>query len=139
MFTHTSYDDFRVLASQMVGDGSHTTERVVPYAIFTDPDLGRVGLTEREAREGGYDFDVMRFEMKRDGKSREIGETKGFIKVLVDRSDGQILGASVLAAEGSELVHIYVELMNARVPYTVLRDAVQIHPTVAEAVQSAVA
>ena len=139
MFTHTSYDDFRVLASQMVGDGSHTTERVVPYAIFTDPELGRVGLTEREAREGGYDVEVRRFEMGRDGKSKEIGETKGFIKVILDRADGQILGASVLAVEGAELVHVYVELMNAKAPYTVLRDAVQIHPTVAEAIQSAVA
>lgn len=139
MFTHTSYDDFRVLASQIAGDGTRTTDRVVPYAIFTDPELGRVGLTEREAREAGHDVDVMRFEMKRDGKSREIGETKGFIKVLVNRSDGRILGAAMLAAEGSELVHVYVDLMNADAPYTVLRDAIHIHPTVAEAVQSAVA
>jgi pyruvate/2-oxoglutarate dehydrogenase complex dihydrolipoamide dehydrogenase (E3) component len=139
MFTHTSYDDFRILASQIAGDGSRTTERVVPYAIFTDPELGRVGLTEREAREAGYDVEVMRFEMKRDGKSREIGETKGFIKVIVDGSDDRILGAAMLAVEGAELVHVYIDLMNANAPYTVLRDAVHIHPTIAEAVQSAVA
>ena len=139
MFTHTSYDDYKVLFSQMAGDGSHTTDRVVPYAIFTDPELGRAGMTEREAREAGYEVDVMSFEMSKDGKATEIGETKGFIKVVADSSDGRILGASVLAAEGGELVHEYVELMNAGASYTVMRDAVHIHPTLSEAVQSAVA
>lgn len=138
MFTHTSYDDYRVLLSQMAGDGSRTTDRVVPYAIFTDPELGRVGMTEREAREAGKDFEVLRFEMKKDGKAQEIGETKGFIKVLADPESKRILGAAVLAAEGAELVHMYVDLMNAGAPYTVIRNAVHIHPTLAEAVQSAV-
>ncbi|CAN5888756.1 FAD-containing oxidoreductase [soil metagenome] len=138
-FTHTAYDDFRVLLSQMTGDGSHTTDRVVPYAIFTDPELGRAGMTEREARDAGYDVEVMRFEMKKDGKATEIGETKGFIKVVADATNGQILGAAVLAAEGGELVHMYIDLMNAGAPISVMRDAVHIHPTLAEAVQSAVA
>jgi pyruvate/2-oxoglutarate dehydrogenase complex dihydrolipoamide dehydrogenase (E3) component len=138
MFTHTSYDDYRVLLSQMAGDGSRTTNRVVPYAIFTDPELGRVGLSEHEAREAGKDFEVLRFEMKNDGKAQEIGETKGFIKVLADPESRRILGAAVLATEGAELVHVYVDLMNADAPYTVIRDAVHIHPTLAEAVQSAV-
>ena len=139
MFTHTSYDDFRVLLSQMVGDGSHTTDRVVPYAIFTDPELGRAGMTEREAREAGYEVDVMRFEMTKDGKATEIGETKGFIKVVADAANGRILGAAVLAAEGGELVHMYIDLMNAEAPLDVMRNAVHIHPTLAEAVQSAIA
>lgn len=138
MFTHTSYDDFRVLLSQIAGDGTHTTDRVVPYAIFTDPELGRAGMTEREAREAGYDVEVMRFEMKKDGKAREIGETKGFIKVVADAGSGRILGAAVLAAEGAELVHMYIDLMNAEAPLDVMRNAVHIHPTLAEAVQSAV-
>lgn len=138
-FTHTSYDDFRVLFSQMAGDGAHTTDRVVPYAIFTDPELGRAGMTEREAREAGYEVEVMRFEMKKDGKATEIGETKGFIKVVADATNQQILGAAVLAAEGGELVHMYIDLMNAGAPIGVMRDAVHIHPTLAEAVQSAVA
>lgn len=139
MFTHTSYDDFRVLSSQMTGDGSHTTDRVVPYAMFTDPELGRAGMTEEGAREAGYDVEVKRFEMKNDGKATEIGETKGFIKVVTEKESGQILGAAVLASEGAELVHLYIDLMNVGAPYTVMRDAVHIHPTLAEAVQSAVA
>ncbi len=137
-FTHTAYDDFRVILSQMVGDGSHTTDRVVPYAIFTDPELGRTGMTERDARDAGYEVEVMRFEMKKDGKATEIGETKGFIKVVSDATDGQILGAAMLSTGGADLVHVYIDLMNAGAPLNVLRDAVQIHPTLGEAVQSAV-
>jgi len=139
MFTHTAYDDFRVIRSQMTGDGSHTTDRVVPYAVFTDPELGRAGMTERQAREAGYDYEVKSFDMAGDGKAQELGETRGFIKVLVNRPDGRILGAAVLAHSGGELVHLYVDLMNAGAPYTVMRDAVHIHPTLSEAVQSAVA
>src|SRR5215207_1324815 len=138
MFTHTSWDDHRVLLSQLAGDASRTTERVVPYAIFTDPELGRVGMTEREARETGYEVEVMRSEMNQDSKAYEIGETDGFIKVVADASDGRILGAAVLAAEGAELVHTYIDLMNAGAPYAVIRDAVHIHPTLAEAVQRTV-
>jgi len=138
MFTHTSWDDYRVLLSQLAGDGARTTDRVVPYAVFTDPELGRVGLTEREARAAGRPVKVARFEMKKNGKAREIGEPEGFIKVVADAETGQLLGAAVLAAEGAEIVHSYIDLMNARAPYQVLRDAVHIHPTLAEAVQSAV-
>jgi Pyruvate/2-oxoglutarate dehydrogenase complex, dihydrolipoamide dehydrogenase (E3) component, and related enzymes len=138
MFTHTAWDDYRVLMSQMTGDGSRTTDRVVPYAIFTDPELGRAGMTESEARQAGKEIKVARFEMKKNGKAKEIGETEGFIKIIADRGTNRILGAAVLAAEGAELVHMYVDLMNADAPYSVIRDAVHIHPTLAEAVQSAV-
>jgi pyruvate/2-oxoglutarate dehydrogenase complex dihydrolipoamide dehydrogenase (E3) component len=139
MFTHTSWDDHRVLMSQMAGDGSHTTERVVPYAIFTDPELGRVGMTEREAREAGYEVEVMSFDMSEEkGKAREIGENKGLIKVVADASDGRILGAAVLTAEGGELVHMYVDLMNAGATLDVIRNAIHIHPTLAEDIQTAV-
>jgi pyruvate/2-oxoglutarate dehydrogenase complex dihydrolipoamide dehydrogenase (E3) component len=139
MFTHTSWDDHRVLMAQMAGDGSHTTERVVPYAIFTDPELGRVGMTEREAREAGYEVEVMSFDMtKEKGKARELGENKGLIKVVADAADGRILGAAVLTAEGSELVHMYVDLMNAGATLDVIQNAVHIHPTLAEDIQSAV-
>lgn len=139
MFTHTSWDDYRILASQLLGDRSRTTDRIVPYAIFTDPELGRVGITEREAREQGRDVRIGRFEMKHNGKARELGETGGFCKVVVDADDGQILGAAVLCVEGAELVHLFVDLMNAHARYDVLRDAIHIHPTLAEAMQSAVA
>lgn len=139
MFTHTAWDDFRVLESQLVGDGRRTTRRVVPYGVYTDPELGRVGQTEREARASGARIAIGRFEMRNNGKARERSETEGAIKVVVDADTRRILGAAVLASEGAELVHMYVDLMNADAPYTVLRDAVHIHPTLAEAVQSAVA
>ena len=139
MFTHTAWDDYRILESQMLGDGARTLERVVPYAVFTDPELGRVGMTETEARKDGRKIQVGRFEMRHDGKAREIGETAGFIKVIADAANGQLLGASVLAYEGAELVHAYVQLMNAKAPCSVMENAVHIHPTLSEAVQSAVA
>ena len=139
MFTHTAWDDYRVLESQLAGDGSRTTARVVPYAVYTDPELGRVGMTERAAKESGAKLKIGRFAMRGNSKARELSETEGLIKVVVDAKTDQILGAAVLSADGSELVHIYVDLMNAKAPYTVLRDAVHIHPTLAEAVQSAVA
>ncbi len=139
MFTHTSYDDNKVLVSQIAGDGSRTTDRVVPYAVFTDPDLGRAGMTEKEARGVGYDVEVMTFDIKNDGKAAEIGEAKGLIKVVADKSNDRILGAAVLAHEGAELVHTYIALMNAGAPHTVIRDAVHIHPTISESIQSVVA
>ena len=137
-FTHTSWDDYRILQSQMIGDGKRTTDRIVPYAIFTDPELGRVGMTETEARKSGKNIKVARFDMTSSSKATEIGETAGFIKVIVDAQTERILGASVLAVEGAELVHIYVNIMNADAPYTVIRDAIQAHPTLSEDIQSAV-
>jgi pyruvate/2-oxoglutarate dehydrogenase complex dihydrolipoamide dehydrogenase (E3) component len=139
MFTHTAWDDYRILVSQLLGDGKRTTDRVVPYAVFTDPGLGRVGMTERQARDAGRRVQVGRFEMLHNGKARELGEVAGFSKVLVDAGTRQILGAAVLAFEGAELVHLYVDLMNAHATFDVLRDAIHIHPTLAEAMQSAVA
>ncbi len=138
MFTHTAWDDYRILESQIAGNGSRTTNRVVPYAVFTDPELGRVGMTEAEARNAGRKVKVDRFEMKNNGKAIEVGETAGFIKVVIDADDDRLLGAAVLASEGAELVHIYIALMNTRAPFEAIRDAVFIHPTLAEAVQSAV-
>ena len=138
MFTHTAYDDFEVLASQLLGDGTKTTARLVPYAIFIDPQLGRVGLSEREAHEAGKTVKIATYEMKKNGRAREMGEQGGFIKVIVDADTDQILGAAVLAAEGAELVHVYIALMNAEAPYTVLDRAVHIHPTLSEAVKSVV-
>ncbi len=139
MFTHTAWDDFRILQSQLTGDGSRTTRRVVPYAVYTDPELGRVGATEKEARASGAEVRIGRFEMRNNGKARELSETSGSVKVVIDAATGQVLGASVLSCDGSELVHLFVTLMNAKAPYTVLRDSIQIHPTLSEGVQSAVA
>ena len=111
----------------------------MPWAIFTDPELGRVGMTEAQARADGRAISVARFPMQRSGKAAELGEAEGFIKVIADAATKRLLGAAVLAVDGAELVHAYVDLMNAGAPYTVLRDSVQAHPTLSEAVQSAVA
>jgi pyruvate/2-oxoglutarate dehydrogenase complex dihydrolipoamide dehydrogenase (E3) component len=138
MFTHTAWDDYRIVESQLIGDRSRTTTRIVPYAVFTDPALGRVGMTETQARQAGKNIQVARFDMKGNSKAMELGETGGFIKVVTDAGDQRILGAAVLSAEGAELVHIYVALMNAGAPWSVLKNAIQIHPTLAEGVQSAV-
>ena len=138
MFTHTAWDDYRVLLSQMTGDRSRTTDRIVPYAIFTDPEIGRVGMNETEARLSGRQIKVSRFEIRRNSKATETSETDGFIKVIIDAGTHEILGATVFCHEGAELVHMYVDVMNARKPASVIRDAIHIHPTLAEAIQSAV-
>jgi pyruvate/2-oxoglutarate dehydrogenase complex dihydrolipoamide dehydrogenase (E3) component len=138
MFTHTAWDDYRVLASQLAGDRSRTTERIVPYAIYTDPQLGRVGMTLAEARNAGRKVKVGRFELRKNGKAREIGETEGFIQVVTDARSDRILGAAVLCAEGAELIHLFVDVMNAKGRSAAIRDAIHVHPTLAEAVQSAV-
>lgn len=137
-FTHTAWDDYRVIESAILGDGAHTTERIVPYAMFTDPELGRVGMSEREAEKSGKKIKISRYEMKKNGKAREMGEPDGFIKVIIDADTEKILGAAVLAHIGAELVQGYVDLMNADKPFTNLENSVHIHPTFFEAVQSAV-
>jgi pyruvate/2-oxoglutarate dehydrogenase complex dihydrolipoamide dehydrogenase (E3) component len=138
MFTHTAWDDYRVLASQLVGDRSRTTERIVPYAIYTDPQLGRVGMTVSDAKKSGRKIRVGRYEMRKNGRAKEFGETEGFIQVVTDARSDRILGAAVLCAEGAELVHLFVDVMNAKGRSAAIRDAIHVHPTFAEAVQSAV-
>ena len=140
MFTHTSWDDHLILESQLLGDGSRTTTgRIVPYGIFTDPELGRVGMTEEEARRAhGSQIKVATFDMKSSGKANEQGETQGFIKLIADIRDKRLLGAAVLAVEGAELVASCITLMNAGAPLDRIRDGIYIHPTLSEAMQSAV-
>ncbi|HYZ84830.1 MAG TPA: FAD-dependent oxidoreductase, partial [Bryobacteraceae bacterium] len=108
-FTHTSWDDHRILVSQLFGDRSRTTDRVLPYAIFTDPELGRVGITQREAEKSDMQTKTVRFDMSRSGKAAELGETTGFIKVTINQVTREIVGAAVLTANGSELVHTYID------------------------------
>ena len=138
MFTHTAWDDYRILASQLAGDGSRTTERIVPYAIYTDPQLGRVGMTAADAKKSGRKIRVGRYEMRKSARAKEFGETEGFIQVVTDARSDRILGAAVLCAEGAELVHLFVDVMNAKGRSAAIRDAIHVHPTFAEAVQSAV-
>lgn len=137
MFTHTAWDDYRIVLSAMTGDGSHTTDRIVPYAVFTDPQIGRVGMTEDAAKQSGKKIKVGRYDMRHNGRAREYRERPGFVKVIVDADTDRLLGASVVSDEAAELVHVYVDLMNAGAPYTNIRKAVYIHPTYAEAIQSA--
>lgn len=138
-FTHTAWDDFRILFDQMTGRGNRTTRRVVPYGIFTDPEIGRVGMNEAQAKSSGKAYDVHRFDMAKNGRAKESSATVGSISVIVERGTHMILGATAFCEHGAELVHLYVDLMNAGAPATVIRDAVHIHPTLAEAAQSAVA
>jgi pyruvate/2-oxoglutarate dehydrogenase complex dihydrolipoamide dehydrogenase (E3) component len=138
-FTHTAYDDSRVLESQLLGDGSRTTERVLPYAVFTEPELGRVGMTEAQAREAGHRVLVGRRLMAESGKAREIGRTRGFIKVVAEAGSRRILSAAALCDSGSEVVQLFVELMNAGATADTMLGAVHIHPTLGEAAKNAAA
>jgi pyruvate/2-oxoglutarate dehydrogenase complex dihydrolipoamide dehydrogenase (E3) component len=137
-YTSSSWDDHRVLESKLLGDGSHTTKRIVPYGIFTDPELGRVGLTETEARASHAHVRVAHYDLEHSGRANEMNEARGCIKIVIDGETNLLLGAAVLAPGGGELVHVFSMLMIAGAPYTVLRDAVQAHPTLAESLQSAV-
>jgi len=123
----------------MLGDGSRTTERVLPYAIFTEPELGRAGMTEAQAREAGHRVLVGRQPMAESGEAREIGRTRGFIKVVAEAGSRRILGAAALCDAGSEVVQLFIELMNAGATADTMLDAVHIHPTLGEAAKNAAA
>ncbi|MGE5773684.1 MAG: FAD-containing oxidoreductase [Hyphomicrobiales bacterium] len=132
-FTHTSYNDFEIVAGNILDDQQRRlSDRIPAYALYTDPPLGRVGMTEVEVRQAGHAAMVGTIEMKRVGRAFEKGETLGFMKILVDKTSKRILGASFLGLSGDEIVHSILDLMYARAPYTVLQKAVHIHPTVSE-------
>ncbi|GGB84084.1 dihydrolipoyl dehydrogenase [Deinococcus soli (ex Cha et al. 2016)] len=138
MFTHTARDDARVVYENVTKQaGLSIRDRVVPYAVFSDPQLGRVGLTEREARQLGYRVKVGRYEGRKIAKARALGETAGFIKVVADADTDRLLGAAVLLAEGAEIVHELITAMHLAAKYTDLRDMLHIHPTLAEGLSSA--
>lgn len=132
-FTHTSYNDFEIVAANILDDKRRqVSDRIPAYALYTDPPLGRVGMTEQEVRGTGRPALVGTVEMKRVGRAYEKGETLGFMKILVDKASKRILGASFLGLSGDEIVHSILGLMYANAPYTVLQKAVHIHPTVSE-------
>lgn len=132
-FTHTSYNDNEIVAANLLrNEGRRISDRVLTYAVFTDPPLGRVGVTESEARKSGRPLLIGTRPMSRVGRAVERDETTGFIKVLVDAQTKRILGASILGIEGDEAIHCITTAMYAKAPYTVLTHAVHIHPTVAE-------
>ena len=132
-FTHTSYNDFEIVAGNLLdGDPRRVTDRIPIYALYIDPPLGRCGMTEAEARAAGHNLLVGKRPMTRVGRARERGETRGFLKIVVDADSKQLLGAALLGIEGDEAVHEIVDLMYARQPYTTLQRAVHAHPTVSE-------
>lgn len=132
-FTHISYNDFQIVYGNLVeGKNLSTENRIVPYCVFTDPQLGGVGLTEKVTRAKGYRLKIGKCPMTYVARAIERGETAGLMKIVVDASNDRILGASILASEGGELVQILGALMLANQPYTLLRGAVYIHPTLAE-------
>ena len=132
-FTHTSYNDYQVVAADLLdGEQRKATDRITAYALFTDPPLGRVGMTEAEVRKRGKPALVGVMPMTRVGRARERGETRGFLKVLVDAETKLILGACFLGIEADEAIHCVTDVMYARQPYTTITHAVHIHPTVSE-------
>ncbi len=132
-FTHTSYNDYEIVAANLFdNDPRRTTDRILCYGLFIDPPLGRVGMTEREARASGRNVLVGKRMMTQVGRAREFGETRGFMKILVDADSKQILGAALLGLAGDEAVHALLDIMYAQQPYTVVSRAVHIHPTVSE-------
>jgi pyruvate/2-oxoglutarate dehydrogenase complex dihydrolipoamide dehydrogenase (E3) component len=136
-FTHISYDDFRVIRTNLLQNGrACVTDRLVPYTVFIDPQLGRIGLTEREARRQGRPVKVARIPMTSVARALELDEARGFIKALVDPGTGHILGAAVLGIEGGELMAVLQLAMMGQVPYRRLRDAVFAHPTLAESLNT---
>ena len=134
-FTHTSYNDYEIVAANLLdGDPRRVSDRIPAYGLFIDPPLGRVGMTETEARRSGRRVLVGRRPMTRIGRAIEKGETQGFMKVLVDADSKKILGAAILGVEGDEVVHSILDVMYAGAPYNVIQRAVHIHPTVSELV-----
>lgn len=132
-FTHISYNDFQIVYGNLV-EGKHLTieNRLAPYCLFTDPQLGSVGMTEKEARAKGLKLKIGKCPMSHVARAIERDETAGLMKLVIDASSDHILGASVLATEGGEIVQILGTLMLANQPYTLLKGAVYIHPTLAE-------
>jgi pyruvate/2-oxoglutarate dehydrogenase complex dihydrolipoamide dehydrogenase (E3) component len=132
-FTHTAYNDFEIVAANLLdNDPRRVSDRLPIYGLFTDPPLGRIGMTEREVRKSGKAALIGTRPMTKVNRAVEKGESEGFMKVLVDAETKQILGASILGVGGDEAVHCIVDIMYARAPYTTIQRAVHIHPTVSE-------
>lgn len=136
-FTHVSYDDFRILRANLL-DGAKRTiaDRIVPYTVYTDPQLGRVGVTEEEARRRGGRVGVATMPMSSVARAREVDEPRGLMKAIVDLDTQQILGAAILGIEGGEIMSILQVAMMGKLPYTALRDGMFAHPTLAEAMNN---
>jgi pyruvate/2-oxoglutarate dehydrogenase complex dihydrolipoamide dehydrogenase (E3) component len=132
-FTHISYNDFQIVDANLTQGKNLTIEnRIVPYCVFTDPQLGGVGITEKQARASGRKLKIGSIPMSRVARAIERDETAGLMKIIVDASNDRILGACILASEAGELIHVLYTLMLGNLPYTILKGAVYIHPTLTE-------
>jgi pyruvate/2-oxoglutarate dehydrogenase complex dihydrolipoamide dehydrogenase (E3) component len=132
-FTHTSWNDFEIVAANLLDDDQRrVSDRIAAYALYTDPPLGRAGMTEAEVRKTGKPALIATLAMEDVSRADEKGETKGFMKILVDRDSKRILGASFLGLSGDEVIHSVLDVMYAKAPYTVIQRAMHIHPTVSE-------
>jgi pyruvate/2-oxoglutarate dehydrogenase complex dihydrolipoamide dehydrogenase (E3) component len=131
-FTHVAYDDFRVVRDNLAGRPRTTRDRLIPYCMFTDPELGRVGLDEAEAKRSGIALRLARLPMDSVLRARTIGETRGFMKALIDARSDRILGFTMLGSGAGEVIAVVQSAMLAGLPYTGLRDAILTHPTMAE-------
>jgi pyruvate/2-oxoglutarate dehydrogenase complex dihydrolipoamide dehydrogenase (E3) component len=132
-FTHTAYNDFEIVAANLLdGEDRRVTDRIMAYALYTDPPLGRCGMTEAEVRKLGRPALIATMPMEDVSRAFEKGETSGFMKILVDKETKQFLGASLLGLNGDEIVHTILDQMYARAPYSVMARAMHIHPTVTE-------
>jgi pyruvate/2-oxoglutarate dehydrogenase complex dihydrolipoamide dehydrogenase (E3) component len=136
-FTHISYDDFRIIRTNLLEGGSATiADRLVPYTMFIDPQLGRIGLSEQQARDQGRDVLVAKIPMSYVARAIEMGETRGLMKAVIDAKTHRILGCAVLGLEGGEIMAMIEIAMMGELPYTALRDAVFAHPTLAESLNT---
>ena len=132
-----SYDDFRILKANLLYGGNRTTaDRLVPYTVFIDPQLGRVGIGEQEARDRGLEVKVARMRTTRVARAREMGESRGTMKAIVDAKSDKILGCAILGIEGGELMAMIEIAMMGKLPYTALRDGIFAHPTLAESLNN---
>lgn len=132
-FTHTSYNDYEIVAANLLdNDPRRVSDRIMTYGLFVDPPLGRVGMTENQARKSGRNVLLGKRPMTRVGRAVEQGQTDGFMKVLVDADSKEILGAAIIGLNGDEVIHSITDIMYAKAPYTVIQRAVHIHPTVSE-------
>jgi pyruvate/2-oxoglutarate dehydrogenase complex dihydrolipoamide dehydrogenase (E3) component len=132
-FTHTAYNDGEIVAANLLdGDSRRVSDRIVAYALYTDPPLGRVGMSDAEVRASGRRALVAKRPMTRVARAVEKGETQGFMKISVDADTREILGATVLGTGGDEVIHSILDTMYAKAPYSVIQRAVHIHPTVSE-------
>ena len=136
-FTHISYDDFRIVRANLLQNGNRTTnDRILTYTMFTDPQLGRVGMTEKQARDAGKNVKIAKLPMSSVARAIETGETRGLMKAVIDGDSDQILGAAILGIDGGEVVTVIDVAMMGKLPYTALRDAVISHPTVSESLNN---